>query len=533
MAVLRRRTEGWPAGVYLVALSLRGRAQPDVVANQIASSTAIIFDYLREEVLLRESADTVRFLLRTAPLDTQSGPLCDAVLGAVGSGTRLAEMAGRNLFVEPRDGDHHWYSYHPLFAEMLLAELRRREPWEEARTHRRAAAWYERQDMPDQAVSHALAARDTAQAARLVASYGERYLNTGRIRPVRAWLFRLACGALPDHPSLAVVGAWTWALTGDAARAQECLQAAERGLAAVAGSQSPGADRALRSGVLRLRAALAPLGVEQMLVDARAAEDLEHPGADWYPITAALLGVAQLLNGDIEGAVGALERAAHFAREGHRSAASFALGQLALIYAEQGDWVAAASYAAEAADRVRNGNREDDVITIVVHVAQARLALQGRDPRTARQCVGKALRLYVDPSPGPFPWLAAQMATALGRILVDLDDVQAARRKLAEARRHLARLPTTGALGEEHARLAGEVARRGDRSRSSSAMTLTAAEMRVLRMLPTHLNLSEIADSLFLSRNTVKTQVASVYSKLLASNRDEAVRAARELRLIQ
>jgi LuxR family maltose regulon positive regulatory protein len=64
-------------------------------------------------------------------------------------------------------------------------------------------------------------------------------------------------------------------------------------------------------------------------------------------------------------------------------------------------------------------------------------------------------------------------------------------------------------------------------------MTLTAAELRVLQLLPTHLTLGEIADELFITRNTVKTQVTSLYRKLRASTRAEAVREGRQLGLLE
>src|SRR4051794_18304825 len=56
---------------------------------------------------------------------------------------------------------------------------------------------------------------------------------------------------------------------------------------------------------------------------------------------------------------------------------------------------------------------------------------------------------------------------------------------------------------------------------------LTAAEVRVLAWLPTHLSLQQIADEMVVSRNTVKGQVAAIYRKLGAAGRDEAVRYAR------
>jgi LuxR family maltose regulon positive regulatory protein len=61
---------------------------------------------------------------------------------------------------------------------------------------------------------------------------------------------------------------------------------------------------------------------------------------------------------------------------------------------------------------------------------------------------------------------------------------------------------------------------------------LTAAELRILGFLPTHLSFREIADRLFVSANTVKTQAHAVYRKLDAASRSEAVTRATALGLL-
>jgi LuxR family transcriptional regulator, maltose regulon positive regulatory protein len=169
--------------------------------------------------------------------------------------------------------------------------------------------------------------------------------------------------------------------------------------------------------------------------------------------------------------------------------------------------------------------------TSAVHAARARLALHRRDLGQARTSADEALALYQKTGPTAFPWLAAQLALALGTIAVELDDHPAALHRMAEARRHIARLPVAGTLVHDSAKLAADLARNAQRLRHPA--TLTAAEMRVLQLLPTHLTLSEIAEELYISRNTVKTQVASIYGKLHSSTRGEAVRTARERDLIK
>jgi DNA-binding NarL/FixJ family response regulator len=62
--------------------------------------------------------------------------------------------------------------------------------------------------------------------------------------------------------------------------------------------------------------------------------------------------------------------------------------------------------------------------------------------------------------------------------------------------------------------------------------TLTSAELRLFPYLSTYLTLPEIGERLYLSRNTIKTQVVSIYRKLGVSSRREAVERARDLGLI-
>jgi DNA-binding CsgD family transcriptional regulator len=102
---------------------------------------------------------------------------------------------------------------------------------------------------------------------------------------------------------------------------------------------------------------------------------------------------------------------------------------------------------------------------------------------------------------------------------------------------------STGELDEEWVAVAREVARgigRHARSMAEQAgaaggaagnagALLTPAEWRVLMLLPTHLTLGEIAESLYVSRNTVKTQAVTVYRKLGVSGRSQAVGRARAL----
>lgn len=526
---LVQRTEGWPAGIYLAALSLRNRRDRPAVAH-ITGDDAHLAGYFRDQVLEPQEAETVRFLLQTAVLERMSGPLCDAILGTTGSAARLEEIENSNLFVVPQDRRGEWYRYHRLFAEMLLSELRRQEPGRERVLHRRAAAWFAEHGLPEEAIDHALAGGDVATAARLTTMCATALAVDGRIATVRSWIEAIGDEGPRVYPPLAVMATWVWALEGEAEKAQQSLRTAEG--ASFSGTPADG-SASLESGIRIIRGAMAPLGIDQMLLDARRAVELEPPGSRWHPFATWVLGSAELLHGDSDRAAKAFERTAYLGREGQKPAATLALAQLSLLAAERDDWSVAAAHAADAQELIRAGRLQDYPSSTLSYAASATVAAHREDRQSALLNIGNAVRLSSGaPRPVTLPWLTAQVALVLGRILLQLDDVAAARLKVSEARSHLARLKTQGTLPEQLQRLASDVARRGGSTGALSVMTLTQAELRVLHLLPTQLSLGEIGRELDVSRSTVKTHVAGIYRKLQATTRADAVRRARQLGLL-
>lgn len=89
---LMRRTEGWPAGLYLAAPSLRDQADVHGALARFGGDDRVISDYLRDEVLSPLPAASISFLTRTSVLDHLSGPLCDEVLQRRGSGVTLRAL---------------------------------------------------------------------------------------------------------------------------------------------------------------------------------------------------------------------------------------------------------------------------------------------------------------------------------------------------------------------------------------------------------------------------------------------------------
>src|SRR4029450_12322175 len=167
---------------------------------------------------------------------------------------------------------------------------------------------------------------------------GKLPLSVGLVATVQRWLGALDDGALDSYPPLAVNAAWVWAVSGEPAKAYRCLRAAEHG--SLDGSP-PDGSVSMESAIARIRAVLAPYGVDQMRVDAHRAVDLEPPVGPWHVLATTVLGVAELLNGATEAARSALERAVILGRATQPFTVMVALAQLALLAADRHDWPAA------------------------------------------------------------------------------------------------------------------------------------------------------------------------------------------------
>ena len=103
VSALHRRTEGWPAGLYLAALCIREGGPAETAVITFAGDDRFVSDYMESELLARISRRKRAFLTRTAVLERMSGPLCDAVLGLAGSAATLADLARSNLLLVPLD----------------------------------------------------------------------------------------------------------------------------------------------------------------------------------------------------------------------------------------------------------------------------------------------------------------------------------------------------------------------------------------------------------------------------------------------
>ncbi|HUA69969.1 MAG TPA: LuxR C-terminal-related transcriptional regulator [Solirubrobacteraceae bacterium] len=524
---LVRRTEGWPAGLYLGALSVREQADVASALGRLRGDDHHLAEYFRDEVLSVLPADLTEFAVRTSVLEELSGPVCDAVLETRGSAPVLRRLEKAVTLLRPLDPAHEVFRWHGLFRDALGAELRRTEPELVQALHERACAWYEAHGETDQAISHAVCAGDLVHTGNLLWASIVAYVTQGRNEIVQGWLASFNRDELGSYAPLALAAAHSFLAAGNAAEARHLAVAAA---AAAERSRSARGPRSLRAGLAGIEAIVGRAGVGGMGEAAERACKLEPEDSPWRPLCLFLRGTALHLAGNPASAVRLLDEGADLSAATAPSITSLCLAQAAMIAIEQQDWDAAA----ELTDRARRviderGLAEYPICALAFAASAAARAHHGRADEAKRDLRSGIELLTVL---GDFiPWYGAEARILLAHASLWLADVVGARTLLAEASR-LARRTTGAVIFERWFDDAWSYMDALAETSLAGPSSLTIAELRILRFLPSHRSFREIASQLGVSANTVKTQAHAVYRKLGAASRSEAVMRASDAGLL-
>jgi len=532
------RTEGWAVGLKLAALTIRGAPDPAARAARVRGDDRHIIDFLSSEVLERLPADRRDFLVRTAVLDRMCGSLCDATLDRGGSAAVLEALERADLFVVPLDAHRVWYRYHRLFRDVLRRELDATAPDAVPGLLRRAADWHLTAGHVEEAVRLLTAAGDRQTAGRLLLSAEDTFLERG----AAATFVRLGEGlgeaAIREDPRLGVALAGSAALSGQFDRVPAFLDAVEAHLADALPHRG---WRSIEAAVAFLRAVydyerLDPATV--LALAERAAELETDPTLQGYVITR--LGLGAMLAGQDrwERAVGVLTLA--WERSAQVALPVFIRLQVAGVLAgclletgrdEQARRLIRQVAPAARATEEALGDAAAQAVTYLLAV-EGRLARRAGQATTARRLLARAAELA---RVAAHPSQTVSVLTALAGAELAAGDRRAARAALDEARETANSwviFPgATRRLAAAEARI-GRGAARSARREGHLAEELTDRELSLLRALPGPLTQREIGRELFLSLNTVKCYSKSLYRKLGAASRAEAVERGRELGLI-
>jgi LuxR family maltose regulon positive regulatory protein len=649
------RTEGWAAGIVLLARLLEGVDDRDPVISGFTGEDRHVAAFLTDRALTGLPERQRDFLLRTSVLERLDGPSCEALTGDPASGAMLDLLEHHGLFVRPADGRVATFTYHPLFRDLLRRELRLSAPGAEATTLLAAAQWHISNDEPGPAARCLIDADRSDLLVDLGDRFGRAMFESGKPRDVLQWLTTVADESGRSH-TLALRRAYLHTMLGETSQAGQILHdLPQRDL-------TPGetlAADALRAtwvffdgraeavitaadAVLQVLDEIDPADVPDIFqLTSRSSLWTIATGsrarAQWAlgDIDAARAGFASVLEHDdvyppwlvhtlsaaamLEAWVGNLRAATDLAHRALRTAARADLSAhpstldarvaLACVHREEGqlrkaryDLEGAAAIAArtrrpvttailaveEARWQLASGVVDQAMIVLEKHRAdglplpaqidhhlaatEVRLLVELGELDRARSVldrVGEPLpdvlvtaAVHIAVADGDLAraqtlldgweldraqggarldhelWSAivemeggdrrsavrrgspvAARATVEGRVRLFLDAGPAGERLL----RALARDPDT--------QVAGSLLQAAPAGEDAATATLSDREREVVRYLPTALSSAEIAAQLYISLNTLKTHLHSIYRKLEVHGRSEAIERAKELGL--
>lgn len=222
--LLWRRTEGWAAGIIMVAEALQRGPTDQVITSleELRGPPDMVYHYFANEVFREQSAELQRFLLETSILKRLSRDVVNDLLGIREGGDLLATLRRGGVFahaVEAGGGGD--LRYHPLFRAFLLQKLYDRYGEEHARQLYRVAAHSVcRHEQWSDAIDFFAAASEWEQVANLLEQIGEEIGRQGLLDTVRRWLDLVPEDLLLGRPRLLLLRGWLLRRSG---RHQESL----------------------------------------------------------------------------------------------------------------------------------------------------------------------------------------------------------------------------------------------------------------------------------------------------------------------
>lgn len=224
-----RQTEGWPAALQLFRLTLVRPSVRRSLGDLNAAQLPELAEYLADNVLVLQPREIQDFLRRTSPLTRLCAPLCDAVTGKHGCSQEVLLFLERSgLFVRSIEAEGCWFRYHSLFASFLQEQLRQFSQDATVEVHRRAMCWYVEHGLHDEAIYHAVAAREYAQAADIMDEWSSRLVSEGYLMTVERWYERLPLDEVEARPDLAVKVAWALTFLHRHAKVKPILEMLDR-----------------------------------------------------------------------------------------------------------------------------------------------------------------------------------------------------------------------------------------------------------------------------------------------------------------
>lgn len=491
-------TQGWPVAVYLSAQSTGAR------------NVSSVEEFIEAEVLGTMPMDLRSFVMETAVLGSVNVGLARAATGEPRAAHFLGEAITTVLMQATHDD---WYRYHPLLQECATHLLAREEPDRLQVVRAAAALWHLENSHLDQAVPFALAAGDPDTLAAVLWPAARISLLRGRTAGVRAWLAGIGERGLLETPALAMTAAWTSVASGDFGNVLHYTMAALHQMPDDWMADLTTSDIAPHLALLIALTGEGPPGSREAATLAGAARLAMSDDDPAQALAWLIAGLNLALIGDPQ-AGAAIKRSVAVARAvGIASSEVEALSMLGLMQIGDG----AETSGCDSIEQAERTFAFHDLATMtstsgLLAIARvARTAFRGRESDIRRAIDG--LNTSRPALAAVLPWFDPLAVSVLAFVSIRLGDL--------EEYRHYVDLCEQSA--EQYALCRQWVGRaRLEYATASPLRDLSPAELRVWNLLRSRMTLSEIADELFLSRETVKTHTVSIYRKLAVNSRREA-----------
>lgn len=432
--ILETRTEGWIAGLQMAALSLQRSPDVDRFIKEFSGSHRFILDYLMEEVFANQPEDVQRFLSETSILERMCAELCAAVTGKeIREAQKLLEqLAVANLFVVSLDEERHWYRYHHLFNDLLLARLQGEGPERSTPLYRKASDWHEDNGDARLAVEYAFKAQDMSRAADLIELHITERWQTADLE-FMLFVNRLPREVIVERPSLCLQSAWACVVSGQAGRILPFIEAAEQQLAKAGRKTEPG-DDAHRAFAKVLRAYLADFQNQPVQLDSSLGEayaTIPEGNTGMRNSVAVVLGTIYYMEGDFVSAMryyeDALERDK---RVNGTNAVPISVMRMVWVLQKQGRLRQASALVTENERYVRQRGSRRFYIVGVLNLLWGEILLEWNRLEEAGVQVREGLRLMED---WPTPQVLSLGYSLLARLQTAQGDLTGARATLARA----------------------------------------------------------------------------------------------------
>jgi LuxR family maltose regulon positive regulatory protein len=538
---LSARVDGWAAGLYLAALSLRAGVPADELFASLEAGDRRVREYISSQTLSRLDERTQELLEGLALLPRFCAELCDHVFERTDMDAVLTDLDASNLFVIPLDRAGRWFRLHHLFAKVLADRAQLRDPARVAELHRRAAGWHREHGDVGEAIDHHVAARDFEPAADLIAASVPVQINLSRLGGHLArWLSLLPRELVAERASLCLAGGWVAAINS---RRDEAEQWLVRALARPHDGPLPSGSASAAAEAALIQATFCFKDYGSGRRHSHDAVALESPDSPWQPLVQLMYGWYAHHAGDHAAALAAYRRSEELATNDVQIASLVIAPALAaLVHLELGDRHAADAAVRRSAQARRHAGVESvpQMLNSWFGTARAQRLL-GRLDDAARDAEWAATIAADYPAATDSLLIAVPVTIELALIRAAQGDLPGARQALEDARVRLDGAVDPGRIGEwlaEAEREVGGAAAAGtDAAPAGAADTgpggaLSRRELTVLAMLAGDASLREIAAELFVSPNTMKTHCRTIYRKLGVGSRGEAVALARRRALL-